>query len=335
MKNNCPVCEGQSHIYYGRMYDDRYGYPGGFDLLQCTKCSHRFLLNSFSPLDISNQYSNYYPRKSFSIDAFKPLKRVEGFAGWLAGDYRAYSVVPPNVTVLDIGCGFCESLAYHASRGCDVYGVEADENSRKVADKFGFKLHIGQFSPHLFSSVSFDYITMDQVIEHMKDPIEILRGAAQILKPGGKVAITTPNSKGFGAAFFGRKWINWHVPYHLQHYSRASLRMAATAAGLKLKKMRTLTSSDWLYYQWIHSITYPPAGEPSDFWSPASKGIKGNLALKMRCIEFMRRLKVNMIFTRILDLLGIGDNWLIILEKPLSQESKHKQFPSSKIPTDF
>ncbi len=38
--------------------------------------------------------------------------------------------MPRNVRVLDIGCGFGESLGYYEARGCEAYGVEADENTR-------------------------------------------------------------------------------------------------------------------------------------------------------------------------------------------------------------
>jgi len=172
------------------------------------------------------------------------------------------------VRVLDLGCGFGESLGYHAARGCDVYGVEADENIRRVVEKFGYKVHVGLFDDRVYEPEFFDYVTMDQVIEHVTDPLLTLRGVARILKSGGKAILSTPNANGWGAKIFGRRWINWHAPYHLQFFSRDSMRIAAEQAGFEVTQVKTITNSEWLFYQWIHLVTYPKLGEPSWFWSP-------------------------------------------------------------------
>ena len=57
----------------------------------------------------------------------------------------------------------------------------------------------------------FDYVTLDQVAEHVTDPLALMRGVARVLKPGGKVVITTPNARSLGARIFRRKWLrNWN-----------------------------------------------------------------------------------------------------------------------------
>ncbi len=310
---NCPVCEKEC-LLAANLHDDRYGFPGDFQLYRCSSCGHKFLEAEFSESDLKKLYSEYYPRSSRTLDSYAVPEEKAGFKLWLQGDMCSpFRWVPKGVKVLDIGCGFGESLGYFEKRGCEAYGVEADENIRRVADRFGFKVHVGLFNPDMYQENFFDYVTMAQVIEHVVDPLVNLKGAAKVLKPGGTLILSTPNSNGWGARFFGRKWINWHAPYHLQHFSIKSMRIAAEKAGLKVKGRRTVTSSEWLYYQWLHLITYPEAGEPSPFWSQ-----KELTKRQSRLVDFISRLhgkKVNHIITRFFDAIGMGDNFVFILTK--------------------
>jgi 2-polyprenyl-3-methyl-5-hydroxy-6-metoxy-1,4-benzoquinol methylase len=299
------------------VYDDRYGYDGRFPLYQCRECNHKFLHVDFSTDDWKTIYTDYYPRSTLSLETYEPRKEIRGFLSWLNGERRlAYSWVPENVRVLDIGCGFGETLGYHRSRGCDVYGVEVDENIRRVADKFQFDVHVGAFDPDVYDTGFFDFVTMDQVIEHVADPLETLQGIARILKPGGVAILSTPNSHGLGAMVFGRRWVHWHAPYHLHHFSIRSMKFATEKAGLTVEKIRTITSSEWLYYQWNHLVTYPAMGTPSGFWAP-NRSLSRKEKTWMHILSVIHLSKINHLITRLFDTLGWGDNYLFIFRKPI------------------
>jgi 2-polyprenyl-3-methyl-5-hydroxy-6-metoxy-1,4-benzoquinol methylase len=312
---NCPVCNSSSLSYISEHYDDRYGYPGKFKLMRCAGCGHAFLQGEFSPELLRDLYTNYYPRSTFDLEHFQPYKEVHGFSAWFDGEKGSpMRWVPHNVRVLDIGCGFGESLGYHQARGCEVHGVDADENIRRVAEKFGYKVHVGLFDPNVYEPDYFDYVTMNQVIEHVTDPVQTLRGIARALKPGGMAILSTPNARGWGAKVFGRYWINWHAPYHLQFFIPRSMRLSAEQAGLVLEKSSTITKSAWLYYQGLHLISCPPEGKPSVFWASGGKwGRMQNIMVK--ALNFVDRLKINHVITRFFDALGAGDNMVYFLRK--------------------
>ena len=207
--------------------------------------------------------------------------------------------------VLDVGCGFGQTLGYYTARGCDVYGVEVDENIRRVADKFGFKVHVGLFDDSIYEAGFFDYVTMDQVIEHVTDPLTTLRGVARILKPGGTAILSTPNAGGWGAKIFGRRWINWYVLYHL----------AAEQVRLVVERTMTITPSAWLHYQWIHLLTCPTEGQPSVFWAPCGKwSLMQRLGLK--ALSMAHQCKIDHAITRFFDALDAGDSRLYFLREP-------------------
>lgn len=311
---NCPVCS-MAAVRERTLYDDRYGFPDSFDLYVCSQCGHRFLPISFSPDELTNLYTTFYPRSDWSLDDFKPKTPVQGFQDWLNGKISAaYCWVPGNVKVLDVGCGFGETLAYHQARGCDVYGVDTDQNLLRVAAKYGLNARVGMFSAKDYDSESFDYITLDQVLEHVAAPLNFMKEVGLVLRPGGRVIISTPNAHGWGAWFFGRRWLHWHVPYHQQFFSDKSLRLCADKAGFEVEKIFSRTSSAWLHLQLMHFVHFPEQGIPSAFW----KTINGRSLLAKilsRVFGLFKIFYINHVVSRFLDTLRIGDNKLYFLRK--------------------
>lgn len=320
-KEKCSICNSSKIKSKLNKYDDRYGSPGKFEICKCSNCGHHFVLDA-NGINIGNLYTEYYPRKNIQDGFIEPVfESKSGFMSWLNGDKRsAFRNVPENVKVLDIGCGDCRSLFYHQSRGCDATGIEADENIAFLKKKFGDKLKIGEFKKELFQNELFDYVTMDQVVEHFENPLKKLMEVKEIVRNGGKIVLSTPNSSGWGAKLFGKYCINWHTPYHLNLFSKRSLRTALKNAGFKNIQIKTITSSEWLSYQWTHILFYPENGEPSYFWSDGEKKKtitvkKGRRKLNRYIYNVLHKTKINHIITRIFDVLGIGDNMLVIAEK--------------------
>jgi len=153
------------------------------------------------------------------------------------------------------------------------------------------------------------------VAEHVTDPRALMRGVARVLKPGGSVIITTPNPKSLPARIFGRKWLNWHTPYHIQFYTKRSLRKVVEGAGLELESTRTTTASAWQYYQWEHVVQFPEKGKRSAFWS-AGQVERKEAPRRQRWIQRARKWWLHAWVSRALDALGLGDNHVFILRKP-------------------
>ncbi|HQH99514.1 MAG TPA: class I SAM-dependent methyltransferase [Spirochaetota bacterium] len=319
MNTNCIICgSSNTHVMISGLYDDRYGYPGSFDLLRCRDCNHKTLLADISDVMVSRLYTDYYPRSSYSIDQYKPAVEVKGCKAWFEGLYRsAFRWVPKNVKVLEIGSGFCETLGYYRQRGCDAYGVEVDENIRKIVEKYNFNVHFGKFSPDLYQAGYFDYVTMDQLLEHIVDPVEFMKGISTVVKKGGTVIVSTPNSNGLGAKLFSNKWLHWHVPYHVNYYSVKSLNILAKKTGFKVKKVKHITFSEWMRWQLIHIRFFPALGMPSYFWDTSGK--KDKPISKKHSDLFIDKIvmKKNIynIVMRLLDAVNQGDNYLFFLEK--------------------
>jgi ubiquinone/menaquinone biosynthesis C-methylase UbiE len=104
--------------------------------------------------------------------------------------------------VLDIGCGAGGKTIYYASQGAEkVYGIEVVEHYREEAnklakeknleDKFEFILSdAGEGIP--FEDDFFDTIIMNDAMEHVDKPLEVLNQCYRVLKPGGKLYVNFP-----------------------------------------------------------------------------------------------------------------------------------------------
>lgn len=314
---NCIICQSITIKTIQGIYDDRYGYNGLFDLYECQNCGHKFLNHSFTDYDLTQLYTNYYPRKNLNVDDYKPHTFTSSFKSWLNGEKASsHAYVPKDVKILDIGCGFGEAIGYHQNRNCKAYGIEADSNVKKVIDKFGFDIKIGLFNKYLYEKSYFDYVTMDQVLEHSINPIETLDGINHVLKPNGHLVISIPNANSLLANLLKERWINWHTPYHLQFFSKQSVELLAEKTGFAVESMNTITNSEWFYYQWLHLFFSGSKGESSVFWDyerSRRRNIPEKIASKI--LNIIHKTKVNHLATRLLDSIGKGDNFVVIFRK--------------------
>lgn len=312
----CPICAGKARWRLA-LYDDRYGFPGMYGSYRCLNCGHRFLDRTLPTDILARIYTDYYPRANSDPKAHPPFKPRSGLLAWLAGaQASAFRWVPEKVRVLDVGCGFGRALGYHLARGCEAVGSEADENARASAEHYGYDIRIGEFNPDDYELETFDIITLDQVVEHLDHPLETLEGLERILAPGGAVILSTPNPEGLGNLVFNKRWTHWHAPYHIHLFSRDSMTAAAGRAGLGLESMHNVTSSEWLHDQWVHLFLKPKISQPSVFFSFKARGKTWQRAL-IRGLRLMHYTGVNHVLTRLFDMLGMGDNRVYVLRKPL------------------
>jgi len=312
----CPICSSDAIRESLSVYDDRYGYPGEFRLLECTRCGHVTLDHlDLSPAEVTRIYSDYYPRASIDLDNLQPHAATRSWTAWLEGDRsRAFRWVPENVDVLDIGCGMGQALAYFEQHGCRAYGVDPDENARRAAERFGYRITVGLFRGDMFPPASFDYVTLDQVIEHFRHPLSLLTDVATLLRPGGHCVISTPNARGWGRWLFGQRWINWHAPYHMNLFSRKSIALTAARCGFVLESAQTITPSEWLHLQWCHLVLYPRSGHKSMLWSPHGR-MRTSARRLLGALRRLHAAKLDHLLTRAFDAVGLGDNLVCLLRK--------------------
>lgn len=323
----CIVCSSSTAVFIERIWDDRYGCPGVFSVLQCKSCGQMVTAPRLAEADLPSLYSQYYPRRNIDFDALENESALVGkkharFKRWLAGtDNQGHYLAKPGQRVLDIGCGSCLSLLELRQLGVEPFGVEADPNVAVIAQRYGLNVHIGSIHNNPFPGQAFDLITLNQVIEHVPDPAALLRVVRDRLAPDGHIVLSFPNVSSWQRRLSGTRWINWHVPYHQHHFNRRSFVLLARQQGYEVVNARSITPNLWTLLQLRAMGRAPGEGVTSEAWKsgPASNSERPSFAhrLKNALLRRLRTVAVGLlvVVNRIVDRLGAGDSLLVVLKK--------------------
>lgn len=136
--------------------------------------------------------------------------------------------------MLDIGSALGDSLVEAKKLGWkDVYGVELSEYAAKESQKRGLNIKIGTLYSAKFPSNFFDAVTLQDVIEHVKDPFKEMKEIYRILKPGGIVFVVTPDVDGIWSKLLGPFWYHYKPGEHIMYFSQKTLGRLLLDAGLR------------------------------------------------------------------------------------------------------
>jgi 2-polyprenyl-3-methyl-5-hydroxy-6-metoxy-1,4-benzoquinol methylase len=111
------------------------------------------------------------------------------------GHGRLLALVGSPQRVLDIGCSSGYLAGPLAERGAHVIGIELDEDAAAEARGVCEEVLVGDVeSMELpFPEHSFDVVLCGDVIEHLRDAERFLDRVRPLLRPGGRLVLTTPN----------------------------------------------------------------------------------------------------------------------------------------------
>jgi 2-polyprenyl-3-methyl-5-hydroxy-6-metoxy-1,4-benzoquinol methylase len=241
-------------MVYENLIDPLFGAPGSWTMKRCedSECGLLWLDPCPHPGDLHLAYKNYFTHQ----DARGKPGFAIRFREFLYAIYRMASAFPANFTglqasknrlkhmylddqtpgkLLDVGCGDGQFLALMQSKGWTVDGVDFDSRAIENAKvRYGLELKKGELQEISFPKDTFTAVTLKHVIEHVPEPVALLVEVRRILKPGGRLVITTPNAESLGHEVFGRFWFGLDSPRHLQIFSPKTLSRLAANASFKI-----------------------------------------------------------------------------------------------------
>ena len=148
------------------------------------------------------------------------------------------AAVPDGARVLDVGCADGYLGEVLVGRGCEVVGIEADERAAARAEPRLSSLIVGSVTDGPTRERvqgRFDTVVLGDVLEHLADPLEVLRWAATI---GDRIVVSLPNIGHWTAR---RQTLRGRFPQedfglfdrtHLRFFTRATARELVVQAGL-------------------------------------------------------------------------------------------------------
>jgi SAM-dependent methyltransferase len=116
----------------------------------------------------------------------------------------------------------------------------------RLRDELGLRAFSGSLPHPALENASFDVITMWQSLEHVHQPLDVLRAANQILAPGGTLIVAVPNIDSLAFRWFGSAWSGLDLPRHLVHFTPETLRLMLGRAGFEARRVCMARRGGWL-----------------------------------------------------------------------------------------
>jgi 2-polyprenyl-3-methyl-5-hydroxy-6-metoxy-1,4-benzoquinol methylase len=192
---------------------------------------------------------------------------------------------------LDTGayCGYFLDVARAA--GFEVEGIELSRWASAQARSLGLKVHnetLGQRASH---GGRYDVVTLWDVIEHFADPRAELSSVFRMLKPGGRVYISTIDCGSLLARALGAQW-PWLMEMHLFYFDRSTLPVLLESVGF-----RVIEKSNYTH---VVSASY----------------LMRKTAASFPKVGGLARLAGRLLPERLAVPINLGDNMLVAAERP-------------------
>jgi len=146
-------------------------------------------------------------------------------------DYPLRYLAGKKGRMLDVGCGNGATVVRASQMGWNAQGLDIDPMAVSASRQRGVNAHLGSLTELRFDDDSFDLILSHHVIEHVHEPLDMLREMRRTLRPGGTLAVITPNAASLLHRWFGPDWLGLEPPRHLFIFTPATLLSLARKAG--------------------------------------------------------------------------------------------------------
>jgi 2-polyprenyl-3-methyl-5-hydroxy-6-metoxy-1,4-benzoquinol methylase len=165
---------------------------------------------------------------------------------WLAG--CAEKILKRKGKMLEIGCGRGELLVGAANRGWVVSGIEMTDGFAQVARSRGISVECSSVEESKSLDDTYDVILLAAILEHLYDPVSILKRIHAALRPGGLVFIDVPNELSLtmrvGNLYMRLRGRDWAInlsptfsPFHVVGFSPKALTRVLASAGFRVHSM--------------------------------------------------------------------------------------------------
>jgi len=262
----CPTCgkNGDSALNYRR--------EDGIGFYKCLDCNIEYA----SPRLIETELLKLYEG-----DDWKDLSKYNDwtYQNWKDSKGPHYYLVKENIklvkkflnkvsSVLDVGCDIGLTVKSLEENRYYSEGVEISSVGAKIAkEKTGIKVHNMELGSYK-SEVEFDGVLLLDVLEHLYNPIKVLKECASHMKIGGYIFIHVPHHGGISTRFkrflhkkgLKKGYKHFGFPAHIYAFDRRSLKAILTKSGFETVHYESWPSSitngkvNFFNYIFVHII---------------------------------------------------------------------------------
>lgn len=265
----CPLCRGQEQepLFYRRDAENwvtREPPEAAPDvpvyrIVRCKECRLVFV----SPLPTQEELARLYDEPYFTTGSYPENVHTGGMEGHahvlrsprlrrrareehrgtlreIEAVWRAHGPREGPPRLLDVGCGAGFLLDAARELGWAVQGVELSPFAAEQAQReLGLPVFQGELGEAQFPAGHFDIVVMRELLEHVPDPLGLLREARRVLRGDGVLFVQVPNDlDGVRMRLWRRVW--WMIPpLHLYYFDRGTLGAFLERAGFRVVRWGT------------------------------------------------------------------------------------------------
>ena len=241
METKCPICHLKSKKIrsFAQRGDEK------LDLFECLSCGQEFL-NPYPSNDwLCEEYSHYYTKRQAGLVRAKTEYFKKLFKG-IGAEFN-------NKSILEFGPGEGDAIAAvrESYRPSSITAVERNEEANALFADLNckyFNMFLEEYIASEPDQEKYDYIFLFDVLEHLKDPVQVLKDLREKkLKAKGMIIATFPVADSLSRKVLGKIWPQYKVE-HLNYFTDKSIHNLSQAAGLKLVKDEVLVKTLSLDY---------------------------------------------------------------------------------------
>ena len=225
----CPVCSSKESKLMGK--------HGKYLLLDCGSCGLRYSSPMQEPPNefyTGSYLYNYRTKTTLAKDLANSMLRRDWRFRTAIADISKRIKKTKGEKILDVGCGEGGFLYLLKERGFSVFGVDIDQRGVEIAKKdFGLqnvKVVAWQELPKLNWQNTFSVVTLFDTLEHVSDPLQLLRFISSLLADNGCLYISVPSYERQPRLFDPEADF---PPHHLTLWTRKGLEIALEKTGFK------------------------------------------------------------------------------------------------------
>lgn len=234
---SCPLCDAGSSPALTASDRNRESTSESFAYNRCSACGTVFMVDV--PDDLARYYVGDYHRfDEEGQPEWTQNATLKGVESWRAERLRSH--VEPG-SLVDIGAGPGGFSAAAKQQGFEVTAIEMDRQCCDyMQDGLGIRaICSDQPVAELRALPPARAIAMWHVLEHLRDPAEMLQAAAEGLQPGGVLAVGVPNPGSLQFRLLRSRWAHLDAPRHLCLMPEQALVAKLRSLGMRLLESTT------------------------------------------------------------------------------------------------
>lgn len=218
----CPMCGGRDMATEFRS-------TNSYDIVRCRQCRLVFTdartapppSELYPPFEQSDTAAQRSARQALSLFTLQRARLIEA--------------ARPSGRLLDYGAGAGQFARFMAGRGFDTVGLEPYSLGTTLEEK-NLRLVRAPLAKVKAELGTFDVITMWHVLEHLEQPLPLLKELRSMLAPGGVLVVSVPNFSSWQSELFKGGWFHLDPPRHLLQFEPDTLEDCLRRAGFSVSK---------------------------------------------------------------------------------------------------